>query len=77
MELSFLKDYAVSYQRVFHRWACAEITCVGHVSEGGHESIEIFTSFFIALVEFEALVRPVYVTGEVLVKLGDYRVDLV
>ena len=63
--------------RVFHRRACTEIICVGHVSEGGQVSIEVFTSFLIALVEFEALVRLVYVTGEVFVKLNDYRVDLV
>ena len=75
--LSDPKDYAISYQRVFHRRACAEITCVGHVSEGGQVSIEVFTSLLIALVEFEALVSLIYVTGEVFVKLDDYRVDLV
>ena len=40
-------------------------------------SIEVFTSFLIVLVEFEALVGFVYVTSEVFVKLNDYRVDLV
>ena len=53
------------------------VTCFRQVSKGSQISIESFAIFLIPLVEFKALIRFVYLAGEVFFELGDYRFNIV
>ena len=64
ISIPYAKNYPVTKERVAHRRASAEIACVGHISESGKVGVEGFTDLLIPLIEFEMLVRLVYITCE-------------